>query len=585
MGMDDSEGSAGRMMTKIGKYEIRDVLGKGAMGVVYRALDPDIDREVAIKAIHYDGVRDPSEREDLIRRFVREGRAAGKLNHPNIVTIYDVGREGDLAYIVMQYVHAQSLQRILDSGRAFEPAEADKLMLPLLRAVDYAHGKGVIHRDIKPGNVLVDTAGVPYLVDFGVAKTAASTLTLDGVAMGTPGYISPEQLQGQAADKRSDIFSLGVLFYVLLTGQEPFAGKKIATVMHKIVHDEAPPPSSLKPDLPAGYDTVAGRAMSKKPQDRYQSCAEMASALQALDRGSASTLTVRLDSETDRKRKGRRRVRALAASFAVLILAAAAAAVFIFHVFENREPNRLENLKPPAPEASSTTLAGSSQATPDPIAVKITSIRETFERGAFSETVRLANEVLAKDPSQKEARDYLDRAGTKIKDTEAADLLTHARSLYKNRDYNSCLSVLEKVLVSDPANAEAIRIRGQVETATASSAVGRVLERQRRAEEEKDLVVLLSDVAVPEEAALRKEEALLLFNYYDEIKSMISNVSYRFPVKDRARVQFLHVVTGVYKKTGEKKVLVQDVQTWTFEKRGTEWKIVGFHGDAPREAP
>lgn len=572
-------------MTKIGKYEIRDVLGKGAMGVVYRALDPDIDREVAVKAIHYDGVRDSSEREDLIHRFMREGRAAGKLNHPNIVTIYDVGREGDLTYIVMQYIHGQSLQRILDSGRTFEPVDVDRLMLPLLRAVDYAHKNGVVHRDIKPGNVLVDTAGVPYLADFGVAKTAASTLTIDGTALGTPGYISPEQLQGQTADKRSDVFSLGVLFYVLLTGHEPFAGKKIATVMHNIVHEEAAPPSSLKPDLPAGYDIIAGRAMAKKPKERYQSCAEMASALEALDKAAASTITVRLTKDERRRaKKARGGIRALAASLGILILAGAAAAVFVFHVFEKGGPNRLESLKRPALSASPATSTEPPQAKPDPLAVKIAAIRESFGRGAFPETVRMANDVLAVDPSRKEARDYLDQAEKKIKDTETSDLLTKARSLYESRDYDQCLTVLEKVLKSDPNSAEAIRVRDQAETAISTSAIGRVMERQRRAEEEKDLVVLLSAVDAPDEAALRKEEALLLFNYYDEIKSMISNVSYRFPAKDRARVQFLHVVTGLYKKTGEKKVLVQDVQTWTFEKKGKEWKIIAFHGDAPQDA-
>src|SRR4030042_6904113 len=143
-------------MKKIGKYEIVDVLGKGAMGIVYKARDPDIGREVAVKAIHFDAVREAAEREEVIKRFMQEGRAAVRLNHPNIVTIYDVCREGDLTYIVMQHVPGQNLQKLMDTGRSFTPEETGALMLPLLRAVDYAPQNGVVHRDIKPGNVVID---------------------------------------------------------------------------------------------------------------------------------------------------------------------------------------------------------------------------------------------------------------------------------------------------------------------------------------------------------------------------------------------------------------------------------------------
>jgi len=568
-------------MKKIGKYEILDVLGKGAMGIVYKALDPDIERAVAIKAIHFEGIKETAAREEIIKRFIQEGRAAGRLNHPHIVTIYDVGREGDLTYIVMQYIQGQSLQRMLDSGRTFSPEEVDRLMIPLIRAVDYAHQNGVIHRDIKPGNVLINQEGIPHLADFGVAKTAASTLTLAGTALGTPGYICPEQLKGQAVDARSDVFSLGVLLYVLLTGREPFAGKRLATVMRKIVHDEAPPPSSLKPDLPAGYDVIAGRAMAKSPQDRYQSCAEMAAALESLAKADASTLTVKVrEADMGPAKKNRGKLAALVAGLVLLILGSAAAAVFIFRVFERSRP---------APEAQRPALPDLSVSAPpvplDPLRSKLTALREGFDRNAFEETARLAREILKEDPSRAEAQEYLNKAEQKLRQAELSRQITEAAGLYESKRFNQCLLAVDKVLKGDPGNSEALRLQSLAWTALSEAAIGRVLERQRQAEEEKDLMVLLADAGSSEAAAARREEALLLFNYYDDIKSQMSNVTIQFPDRSHAQVRFLHVVTGFYKKTKEKKVLVQDVQTWSFEKKGKDWKIAGFHEDsAPDES-
>jgi predicted Ser/Thr protein kinase len=568
-------------MRKIGKYEVLDVLGKGAMGIVYKALDPDIGREVALKAIHFDGVRDSSEREDLIRRFLREGRAAGKLNHPNIVTIHEVGREGDLTYIVMQYIQGRSLQSILDSGRVFEPLEVDRLMIPLLRAVHYAHQNGVIHRDIKPGNVLVDLDGVPHLADFGVAKTAASTLTMAGMALGTPGYISPEQLQGQAADARSDVFSLGVLFYVLLTSKEPFAGKRISTVMHRIVHDESPPPSSLRPDLPAGYDVIAGRAMAKKPGDRYQSCAEMSAALESLDRTAASTLTVRLAEVEPRTRvraREKEKKSIIAVSAAVFLLIAGATAAYKFHLFGG---GRSAEAAPTGPlsapvEAKAPAVPAPK---PDPLGEKMGALRKAFEAGDYPGSVGLAREVLAADPGQGEAKDYFDRASAKVKEAESAALLTEARELLGDREYARALEAADKLLAAEPGDAEALQVKDGAEKGLSTIAVSRVLERQRKAEEGKDLLVLMSDIGPPAEAEARKEEALLLFNYYNDIKSMISNVSYGFPAGGRVRVKFYHLVTGLYKNTGEKKVLVEKVETWVFERQGQDWKIASLSGE------
>jgi len=210
-------------MKKIGKYEILGTLGKGGMGIVYKALDPDIEREVAIKTLRFDTLSESMEKEELLTRVIREAKAAGRLNHPGIITIYDVVRDEDLTYIVMQYVDGPSLQALIDSGKSFSPQETIDILKPVSDALDFAHQGGIVHRDIKPANILIDKSGQPFLADFGVARIETSTLTMAGTTVGTLSYMSPEQVKGQTVDKRSDIFALGVILYELLTGKKPFS--------------------------------------------------------------------------------------------------------------------------------------------------------------------------------------------------------------------------------------------------------------------------------------------------------------------------------------------------------------------------
>ena len=268
-------------MKKIGKYEITSILGKGAMGIVYKALDPDINREVAIKTIRFDLISEVTEKEDLMKRFMREAQAAGKLEHPHIITVYDVAREEDLTYIVMQYIEGESLQAKIASHEEYSIGYIIGLMNNLCEALDYAHQNGVIHRDIKPANILIDREGKPFLVDFGVARVETSTLTQTGTTVGTPSYMSPEQVIGKAVDKRSDVFSLGVILYELITGRRPFEGDNITTVIYKIVNEDPSSPSELKKGLPVGFEHVILKALAKNPENRYTSCQEFAAEIKA----------------------------------------------------------------------------------------------------------------------------------------------------------------------------------------------------------------------------------------------------------------------------------------------------------------
>ncbi|HZE62045.1 MAG TPA: serine/threonine-protein kinase [Burkholderiales bacterium] len=259
-------------LKSLGRYEIRGVLGKGAMGLVYDGHDATLDRRVAIKTILTRNL-DEATAKHYEMRFRREVRAVARLNHPNIVQVYDFGTEGDLAYIVMEYIQGRELKDMLDAKEGLELGKIFTLMGELLDALDFAHEAGVIHRDIKPANVMIDTAGHAKLADFGVARVTEAggdqgEATRAGAMVGTPSYMSPEQIQGQTIDRRTDIFSAGILFYQLLTGQKPFDGTGFA-LAKKIVQDDPVWPTKLV-QIPPVIDGVIQRALAKAADERYQ---------------------------------------------------------------------------------------------------------------------------------------------------------------------------------------------------------------------------------------------------------------------------------------------------------------------------
>jgi eukaryotic-like serine/threonine-protein kinase len=270
-----------------GRYEILSELGRGAMGVVYKAHDPKINRVVALKTISMAG-QSPEEERDYRGRFYREAEAAGRLSHPGIVTIFDVGEEPETRapYIVMEFVGGESLDKLVSQGDRKLPVEtALQLALELAEALDCAHRQGVVHRDLKPANILMTEDGHAKIADFGVAKLNLSNQTLAGRALGTPAYMSPEQLNGEAVDGRSDLFSLGVILYTVLTGYRPFQGNSALTVSFKVVNREPIPATVLDTELPAGLDHIIERAMAKDPAERYQNGAEMVQDIQNLRAG------------------------------------------------------------------------------------------------------------------------------------------------------------------------------------------------------------------------------------------------------------------------------------------------------------
>jgi len=270
-----------RPSQRIGRYLVTGELGRGAMGIVYEAIDPLIGRKVAVKVIHLQAFADAGEARFLRDRLFREARSAGALSHPGIVVVFDVGQEGDLAFIAMERVEGVSLYQVLASGGKIPRAEAFEILRQAASALDYAHRNGVVHRDIKPANIMLDKGVTVKVADFGIAKiTSTEHHTVTGMVMGTPSYMSPEQIEALPADGRSDQFSLAVVAYELLAGRRPFQSDSLATLAHMIVFADRPSARTLNPSLPADVDMVFRRSLARLPTDRYPTCTDFVWALE-----------------------------------------------------------------------------------------------------------------------------------------------------------------------------------------------------------------------------------------------------------------------------------------------------------------
>ena len=267
----------------LGRYNIERVLGKGAMGVVYEGTDPRLGRRVAIKTILKSHL-DEDTAKDYSMRFVREAQAVARLNHPNIVQVYDFGEEGDIAYLVMEFIKGKELKNFFDANERFDLKEAVRIMGELCDALDFAHQHGIVHRDIKPANVMLDHQARTKLTDFGVARVTDSDKTSvertqAGTMVGTPAYMSPEQITGANIDKRTDVFSAGIILYQFLTGEKPFTGSGAWTIAKKIIQEEPPLPSSLNNAITPMFDAVVNKALAKNPDNRFQSARDLGVAL------------------------------------------------------------------------------------------------------------------------------------------------------------------------------------------------------------------------------------------------------------------------------------------------------------------
>lgn len=268
------------MISQLGRYEMVSELGQGAMGVVYKARDPLIDRVVAIKTINLGLALE--EKEEYEGRFYQEARAAGRLNHPNIVTIYDVGKSGNIAYIAMEFLQGNELRDLLREERNMPVEQIVDIVAQVAEGLAYAHQHGIVHRDIKPSNIMLIRDGRIKITDFGIARMASSAVhTQTGMVLGSPKYMSPEQVLGKEIDRRSDIFSLGVMLYEMLTGGSPFVGENVNAIMYQTLNLVPPAPSTLNANVPDMLNFIVAKALAKGVEDRYQNALDLARDLRA----------------------------------------------------------------------------------------------------------------------------------------------------------------------------------------------------------------------------------------------------------------------------------------------------------------
>jgi serine/threonine protein kinase len=501
-----------------------------------------------------------------MKRFIREAQSAGKLVHPNIATIYDVVKSKNMTYIVMQYIEGDSLQKAISSGEKMSLEKAVRLIARLCDALDYAHQKGIIHRDIKPANILMDKEGNPYLVDFGIARVETSTITQTGRTVGTPSYMSPEQVMGKKVNKCSDIFSLGVLFYEILTGKRPFHGESITTVIYKIINEEPLASKEIKKSLPPGFEPIISKALAKDPTKRYQTCGQF-----------KQDLLTNLDIPTQKTshKPKKRWIGISAAAVTVFILATAAVLVFNQKInipFLTLKASTEVIDESPLPPASSL-----GDMINFPFHLELQMI-QSFKEKDYQKTSSLAQEILSSFPENKTAQDYLkqaqDQIQTNAKTENISEYLQNGINHYNRGNYSQCINAMNRVLRLAPENSSAKKYIYLADTAKSQTEIKSLLERQRKSEEVKDLESILSDIGSENLTEQRRADLSLLFEHYQNIKSVYSDIIIDFQTTREAKVQFSHMLIAVYTKTDQRKVLFDGVKTYTLKKLGNQWKIM-----------
>ncbi|HSE43601.1 MAG TPA: protein kinase [Acidobacteriota bacterium] len=419
---------------KLGRYHIIREIGRGAMGVVYKADDPVIEREVAIKAIQLSFVVSGEEKQLYLNRFYREAKAAGKLNHPNIVTIYDVDedKETGTPFIVMEYLEGTTLQEMLSQGLLLPLNDVNQIMIQVADALNYAHTQQVVHRDVKSANIMLLPGLKSKIMDFGIARMASSDLTKSGQFMGTPNYMSPEQIEGKSAvDGRSDLFSLGVIYYLMLTGERPFSGDSFTSISYKIVHVEPIPPRTINPAVPEPCNAILDRLLAKDPAKRYLSGAELIQDLKKMDGlafipglgspGNGSSLGVAKEitkpatippplPHISAWRKLPVKVRKI---YLPIGLGLVTALIIIGFIVSGDEKSVESSAKPPSQNTPAITPAEAPQQEPPPTNEAF--IRSKWDlavnygkNGFYDKSIEQLNEILKIEPENEQARTYLE---------------------------------------------------------------------------------------------------------------------------------------------------------------------------------
>ena len=430
---------APNVVQKVGKYDILGVLGQGGMGVVYKAKDPLIGRLVALKTVNPELVANP----EILTRFYREAQSAGALQHPNIVTVFDLGEFEGHPYIAMEFVEGESLQSIITRRAPLPLAAKLKLAEQVCQGLDHAHKNGIVHRDVKPGNILVKADGTVKVVDFGIVHLESTTLTKTGMFMGTVQYASPEQLNEGHVDQRSDLWSVVCVIYELIAYKKPFEGSNFGAILGKILTSEPVPLSVACPDAPPELDPIISKGLKKNVADRYHSLEELLGDLEPIRQGLQRTLIVDLLSEARQlKEKGELNA-AQERLHAILILDKSHAEAKLLNSEINAELQRLSSL----PRFRELVSEG----------------EQAFKRGEYAGAVRALGEALQLNPNDTQARNLRERAAQEqVRQQKVHEALTAGQKAFKEGDLTGAEVELRKALDLDKENAQASSLLAEI---------------------------------------------------------------------------------------------------------------------------
>ena len=421
------------MLNKLGKYDIKEEVGSGAMGVVYRAEDPMLGRQVAIKTTTAEVARNP----DLLKRFYREAQAAAKLAHPNIVTIYEINEDNGVPFIAMEFLEGENLQKIVSDRREVPILKKLQIIVDTCKGLEYAHQRGIVHRDIKPGNIVVSSDGQVKIVDFGIARVGVSSMTQTGVVLGTVMYMSPVQVQGHAVDARSDVFSLGIVLYELLTCQTPFPGDDVPSILLKIINEPAEPITTYIPKCPAQLEQIVERSLAKDREQRYQSTSDMAfDLLRVIDNLKHDTVDVYLE-------QGQRSLREGDLTLAKECLQKALEIDSTHQVAKSLLAQVRDGIQ--ARQRAQKIQSSLRQA------------KEALQAEQYEDAIALADEALRLEPTHEEAQQYRQLA---VDGRERAEKirrhLERGEKLAAEADFQRAKAEFEAVLAIDPENSTAV---------------------------------------------------------------------------------------------------------------------------------